>query len=106
MFILAGNDNIHEGLNEFEIWPDPTSGFYGNRYGYDGKNGISTFSRLFFIHSFSYLQVTMTCMRARKSSNFGLIRPLTVELAALESLKNPHRPIMGKIMSPLFLGYS
>ena len=29
----------------------------------------------------------MTCMRARKSSNFGLIGPPTVELAALERLK-------------------
>ena len=23
-FILAGNDNIHKSLNEFEIWRDPT----------------------------------------------------------------------------------
>ena len=38
----------------------------------------------------------MTCMRARKSSNFGLIGPPTVELAALERLKKPHRLIMGK----------
>ena len=55
--------------------------------GYDGKNGVSTFSRLFFIRSFSYLQAMMTCMRARTSSNFGLIGPPTAELAALESLK-------------------
>ena len=52
-----------------------------------GKNGVSTFSRLFFIRSFLYLQVMMTCMRARKSSNFGLIGPPTAELAALENLK-------------------
>ena len=53
-----------------------------------GGNGVSTFSRLFFIRSFSYLQVTMTCMRARrKSSNFGLIGTPTAELAALERLK-------------------
>ena len=31
---------------------------------YNGKNGIITFSRMFLIGSFSYLQVTMTCMRA------------------------------------------
>ena len=48
----------------------------------------------------------MTCMRAQTSSNFGLIGPPTAELAALESLKNPHRLIMGKMMSPLFLGCS
>ena len=45
------------------------------------------FSRLFFMRFFSYLQVTMTCMRARTSSNFGLIGPPTEELAALERLK-------------------
>ena len=38
----------------------------------------------------------MTCMRAGVSSNFILIGPRTVELAALERLKNPHRLIMGK----------
>ena len=38
----------------------------------------------------------MTCMRARTSSNFGLIGPPTAELAALERLKNPHRLIMRK----------
>ena len=54
---------------------------------YDGKNGVSTFSRLFFIWSFSYLQAMMTCMRARTSSNLGLVGPPTAELAALESLK-------------------
>ena len=72
----------------FEIQPDSITGFYGNRLGYDGKNGVSTFFRLFFIHSFLYLQVMMTCMRARKSLNFGLIGPPIVELAALERLKN------------------
>ena len=54
---------------------------------YDGKNGVSTFSQLFFIHSFPYFQVTMTCMRARMNSILGLIGPTTVELAALERLK-------------------
>ena len=38
----------------------------------------------------------MICMRARTSSNFGLIGPPTAELAALERLKNPHRLIKGK----------
>ena len=40
-----------------------------------------------FIRSLSYLQVMMTCMRARRSSKFGQIRLLTAELAALERLK-------------------
>ena len=53
----------------------------------NGENGVSTFSRLFFILSFSYLQVTKTCIRAQTSSNFSLIGPPTEELAALERLK-------------------
>ena len=51
------------------------------------KNGVSTFSQLFFICSFSYLQVPMTYMRAPTSSIFGLIGPPTAELAAFERLK-------------------
>ena len=51
------------------------------------RNGVATFSQLFFIQSFSYLQVMMTCMRARRSSKFSQIRLLTAELAALERLK-------------------
>ena len=51
------------------------------------KNGVATFSRLFFIRSFSYLQVIMTCMRAWRSLKLGQIRLLTAELAALERLK-------------------
>ena len=31
LFIFAGNDSIHESLDEFEIRPDPTTGFHGNR---------------------------------------------------------------------------
>ena len=30
-FILAGNNDIHESLDVFEIWQDPTTGFHGNR---------------------------------------------------------------------------
>ena len=70
---------------------DQNSGVHGNRkppLTYNGENGVSTFSRLLFIRSFLYLQVTRTCRKSRMSSNFGQIGPLTMELAALESLKN------------------
>ena len=50
------------------------------------KNGVATFSRPFFIRSFSCLQIMMTCMRAQRSSKFGHIQLLTAELAALERL--------------------
>ena len=36
-----------------------------------GKNGVATFSQLFLIKSFSYLQVMMTYLRAWMSSKFG-----------------------------------
>ena len=51
---------------------------------YNGKKNVSTFSRLFLIRSFLYLQVTRTCIKSRTKSNFGQIGPLTTELAALE----------------------
>ena len=70
---------------------DQNSGVHGNRkppLTYNGKNGVSTFSQLLLIQSFLYLQVTRTCMKSRLSSNCGQIGPLTMELAALERLKN------------------
>ena len=45
-------------------------------YTYNGKNGVATFSRLFLIGSISYLQGTMTYMRAWMSLKFGQIRLL------------------------------
>ena len=78
---------------------DPNYGFHGNRklpLTYNRENEVSTFSRLFLIRSFLYVQVTRTCIKSRTSSNFGQIGPLTTELAALERLKISHRLIMGK----------
>ena len=54
---------------------------------YNGKNEVITFSRLFLIGSFPYLQVMRTYIKAYMSLNFGQIPPLTTELAALERLK-------------------
>ena len=31
LFILAGNEDMHKSFDEFEIRPDPTTGFHGNR---------------------------------------------------------------------------
>ena len=44
-----------------------------------GKNGVATFSQQFLIKSFSYLQVTMTYIRAWMSLKFGQIRSGTTE---------------------------
>ena len=57
-------------------------------YTYNGKNEVITFSRLFLIRSFSYLQVMTTYIKAYMSLDFGQVPPLTTELAALERLKN------------------
>ena len=76
---------------EGRIWdlivsvPDYCLSFY---FTYNGKNKDMTFSRLFLIGSFSYLQVMRTYIKAYMSLNFGKIPPLTTELAALECLKN------------------
>ena len=69
---------------------DHNSGLHGNRkppLTYNGENGVSTFSWLPLIRSFLYLQVTRTCIKSRTSLNFGQIRLVTTELAALERLK-------------------
>ena len=50
---------------------DQHCGFHGNRkppFTYNGQNDVSTFSRLFLIRSFLYLQVTRTCMGERGGS--------------------------------------
>ena len=67
---------------------------------YNGENNVSTFSRLFSIWSFLYLQVTRTCIKSRTSSNFCQIVTLTTELYALE---RSHWLWMGKMVSPSFL---
>ena len=70
---------------------DQNSGFHGNRkrpLTYNGENDVVTFSLLFFIRSFSNLQVTRTGIKSRTSSNFGQIGPPSTELGALERLKN------------------
>ena len=79
---------MHKSLDEFEIWPYPTSGFHGNRWCYNLENGVASFSHLFLMGSFSYLQVMMTYIRAWMSLKFSQIRPRTTELAALKRLKN------------------
>ena len=93
--------SLGKGKGCIRFWGrlDQNSGCNGNRkppLTYNGENDVSTFSRLFLIRSFLYLQVTRTGIKFRTSSNFGQIGPLTTELAALEHLKISYRLIMGK----------
>ena len=95
---------MYGSMEEFEIQPDPTTELPAlerlkkSPYTYNEKNGVSTFSRLFLVGSISYLQVTMTYMRAWMSLKFGQIR-LLVSMAT-------DRFIMEKTVLPLFLSYS
>ena len=59
------------------------------------------FSRLFLIGSFLYLQVMKTCIKAWMSLNLGQIPPLTMELAALEHLKNRRHHIFSVAIDPI-----
>ena len=66
---------------------DQNSGSHGNRkppLTYNGENDVATFSRLFLIQSFLFLQVTRTCIKSQTSSNISQIGLLTTELAAFE----------------------
>ena len=65
-------------------------------YAYNGKNDVSTFSWLFLIRSFSYLQVMITYMRAWMSWKFSQIQPLVSMVT--------DRVMMGKTVTPLFPG--
>ena len=64
-------------------------------------DNVVTFSRLFLIGSFSYLQVMRTCIKAWMSLNLGQIPPLTRELAALERLKNRHHHFFSVAIDPI-----
>ena len=81
---------MHKGLGQIGselwfLWQQIT--LMGNY----GENGVATFSLLFLIRSFLYLQVMRTCMKARRSSRFGQIGPPRAELSALERLtKSPY----------------
>ena len=59
---------------------------------------MTTLVPSFLNGSFSFLQVTRSTIKAWIGTKFGQIRPWNVGLAALERLKNPHRPIMGEML--------
>ena len=89
ILILAGNEDMHESLDEFKFWPDTDTNTRvicpcaSEKLLY---NVVSPLGPLFMIRSFSYLQVTRTSITSRRSLKFGQIGPMTAELAALERL--------------------
>ena len=53
------------------------------------KNGISALTRSLSVRSLSNLQVTRTDIKSQTRSNSGLIRPVILELFALDCWKSP-----------------
>ena len=68
-----------------------------------GEYGVIKISRLFLIGLFSWLAGKDSNSKSLNEFVFRLDRQWTVEVAALEHLKNSHRLIMGKTMSSHFL---
>ena len=96
--------SLERGKGCIRFWGrlDQNSGFHGNKkppLTYNGENDVSTFSRLFLIQSFLYLQVSRTCIKSRTSSNFSQIGPLTTESCPW-GLKNFPYTYNGKMVSP------
>ena len=88
--ILAGNEDMHESLDELKFRPDTTTNTRVNCPCASENlmyNIVSTLVPSFLIGSSSYLQVMRTSITSRKSSKFGQVGPRTAELAALERLE-------------------
>ena len=86
---------MHKISDEFEFWPDSTTD-YGVSCPWASKtfpidlyweNGVSMLASSFLTESSSKLLVTRTGIKAWSSSNLGRIRPLILELLALERRK-------------------
>ena len=89
---VAGNQERHKISDDFEFRPDWTTD-YGVSCPWVSKkfpihlkweNGVAVLARSFFIKSSSKLLVTRTGIKVQSSSILGQIRPLILELLALE----------------------
>ena len=87
LFKLAGNDDMHESLEELKIRPDLTTDGRKNLHRLIfGKFGVATFSRLFLIGSFSSVLAGIDDIH--ESLDELKIQPYsTTELAALQGLR-------------------
>ena len=101
ILIIAGNEDMHESLDEFKFLPDAITNSRvicpcaSEKFMY---NVVNTLAPLFLIGSSSYWQVMRTSITSRMSSTFGQIGPRTSELAVLERLEKHHRLTMGEIL--------
>ena len=69
-------------------------------WAYNVKNDVSTFSRLFLIRSFSYLQVILTYMIAWMSLKFGQIQPLVSMVPDRVIMKKPCLHFFSAVFHP------
>ena len=79
---FAGNEDMHESLNEFKFWPDTTTNSRVICPCAHEKllyNVVNTVAPSFLIGLSSYLQVTRTSITTRTSLKFGQIGPRTTE---------------------------
>ena len=92
LFVLAGNEDMHKISDKFEFRPDRTTD-YGVSCPWASKkipidllweNGVAMLACSFLIESSSKLLVTRTCIKAWSGWILGRIRPLILELLALE----------------------
>ena len=81
---------MHESLDEFEFRQDPTTD-YGVSCPWASEksmyNVVTTLAPLLSIESSFFMQVRRKTIISQTSLKFGMIRPHTAELAALERLK-------------------
>ena len=91
-FYTCRKEDIHKILDKFEFWPDRSSD-YGVSCPWASKKfpidlkweiGVLMLTRSFFIKSSGKLLLTRTGIKAQLSSILGRIRPLILELLALE----------------------
>ena len=114
LFILAGNDDMHESSDVFEFRPDWTTEaaeldaperLKNSPKAYNGRNNVSTFSRLFLIRSFSYLQVMIRYMEAWMSLKFGQIRPLVSMVTDRVMMEKTVLPLLWAVFFILSFSY-
>ena len=95
LFIRAGKEDLHKILDKFEFRPDRTTDngvscpWASKKFPIDlqWEIGVSMLARSFLIKSSGKLLVTRTGIKAQSSSILGRIRPLILELLALERRK-------------------
>ena len=92
ILILAGNEDMHESLDEFKFRPDTATNSRvicpsaSETLMYNVVNTLAPL-HVFLTGSSSFLQVRMTTIKSRPSLKFDQIGLWTAELAALERLE-------------------